>query len=122
MEEPLNDLEAEREFDYRAEQVIKNQRFSRRPKRTSDLISKVIARRGFAETRRNEQLEQVWIDIVGQELARKTKLGSIRKGVLQVFLTCTNAKQHFSMIKDSLVEDLKHNYKGIEDIRFKIGN
>lgn len=118
----MDEHEIEKEFTYRSEEVIRLQRFARRPKTTSTIINKLIAKRGFAATRSNEQLQEAWTEVVGSGIARQTRLGSIRKRVLQVYVASSAAKQHLSMIKAELVEDMKLKYSGIDDIRFKVGN
>ncbi len=118
----MDEREADREFEYRAGEVIKRQRFQRRPKTAQELLSRVIARRGFAATKQNDHLEKIWLETVGKGLASQTRIGSIRKGKLQVFVHNTPAKQHLTMLKPGLVGELKQRIDGLDDIQIRTGN
>lgn len=119
-----NEREIEDNFLYRAREVIGNQRFSRRPKAIANVVNKIVVKRGFAETKCSAQLETVWQEVAGKQMAEQTRLGNVRKGVLDVFVKSSSAMQHYSMLKSTLVQNFKNKYPeaGIENIRFKIGH
>ncbi|HMO13677.1 MAG TPA: DUF721 domain-containing protein [Pirellulaceae bacterium] len=110
----------ELEFEYRAAEIIRNQRFQRRPKTAGQLINALIASSGFAATKQNEQIEQAWFEVVGEKIAKNTRLGSIRKGKLQVYLQNASVKQHLTMIKSELISALKQRIPGVTDIQLNV--
>lgn len=56
------------------------------PKRIGDLVARVIARYGAAQTTVRQDLERGWKAAAGEQVARHTRVGAIRRGVLEVLV------------------------------------
>jgi predicted nucleic acid-binding Zn ribbon protein len=60
--------------------------YIRQPERIGKILTRLMARRGFQRQISQEQLETAWAEAVGETLARQTRLGSLRRGTLEVFI------------------------------------
>ena len=56
----------------------------RGPKPLSDILGELFAARGFGRLRALKELEDAWNGAVGEPGCRQTKLGEVRRGVLNV--------------------------------------
>lgn len=94
------------------------------PEHIGEVISRLFTTRGWGRRQDRLQLEQVWTEVIGEEFAQQTELGSIRRGVLEI--TVGNAVllqelAHFH--KRRLLEGLRSRLPTItlHDIRFRAG-
>lgn len=114
------------ELDFsQAQELVKGrQRFQRRPKRAADLLGKLMARKGYAQTESVNELEATWQSLVGAKWQSKTKTSLVRGGVLEVLVTSSAVNHQLEFQKKKLLKQLQtrlpqNNFK---DIRFKVGN
>ena len=54
------------------------------PRRLDQVLSELMAQKGFAEVRGTEAIENAWREAVGELAARYTRPGTVRRGVLEV--------------------------------------
>jgi predicted nucleic acid-binding Zn ribbon protein len=54
------------------------------PKKLGDLLGLIMARYGYAQSAGRAELERVWKEIAGERVREHTRLGSIRRGILEV--------------------------------------
>jgi predicted nucleic acid-binding Zn ribbon protein len=54
------------------------------PKRIGDLLGLIMARYGYAQSAGRAELERAWDEIVDGRAKEKTRLGPIRRGVLEI--------------------------------------
>ncbi|MFK7767565.1 MAG: DUF721 domain-containing protein [Mariniblastus sp.] len=114
----------ELDFSHADNLVNSRQRFARRPKRMADLLGHLMARKGYGQTETANELQTAWADIVGPKWKTKTKVGTIRRGVLQIMVSSSTVNQHLGFNKKKYLAELqkrmpKNNFK---DIRFQVGN
>jgi len=76
------------------------------PERIGRIITRIMARRGFQREISQEQLEKSWKEILGQPLASQTRLGTIRRGVLEVFVSHPALKTEISLRQTELLTAL----------------
>jgi predicted nucleic acid-binding Zn ribbon protein len=113
----------ELDFEQANDLVKGRQRYFRRPKQSAELLSRLMARKGYAQNETKSELETVWNEIVGPKWQDKTKPGIIRGGVLEIMVVSSAVNQHLGFQKKKLLTELqtrlpKNNFK---DLRFKVG-
>ena len=54
------------------------------PRHLSEALSELIARRGLARVQGDQQLHAAWADVAGPEIAGRTRVLDVRRGVLRV--------------------------------------
>ena len=87
--------------------VGQRQRFRRRPKRSADIISQMMARQGYAQNKSNDELNEAWEVAVGPTLVKNTKAGRMNKGVLEVHVASSAAMNRLSFEKQKLLSAMQ---------------
>ncbi len=113
----------EQDFDQANDLVKARQRFRRRPQRPADLLAQLMARKGYSQTESANELELIWRKIVGAQWQSKTKVGSIRAGVLEIVVSHSGVNQQLEFRKKKILAELQtqlpqNNFK---DLRFRVG-
>ncbi|MCH5375138.1 MAG: DUF721 domain-containing protein, partial [Planctomycetes bacterium] len=69
------------------------------------------------------ELGSVWNDAVGAELGGQTRLGNLRRGVLEVTVGNSAVMQELTFMKREILKDLKRLVpeQKIRDLRFRVG-
>ena len=114
----------EQDFDQANDLVKSRQRFFRRPKRPADILGRLMARKGYAQTETANELEVTWNDIVGAKWKTETKVGTIRQGVLEVMVSSSVVNQQLGFKKKQILSELQTRLpkNNIKNLRFKLGN
>lgn len=114
----------ELDFSQAHDLVKKRQRYFRRPKKPADILAKLMARKGYAQTESSNDLEDTWNRVVGPKWQSKTKVGNISRGILEVFVVSAAVNQQLGFQKRKLLAELKGQLpqNKITDIRFRIGH
>ncbi|MDG1875262.1 MAG: DUF721 domain-containing protein [Mariniblastus sp.] len=114
------------ELDFsQAQKLVKSrQRFHRRPKKTADVLAKLMARKGYVQTESAGELETVWNSIVGPKWQSKTKIGNLSRGVLEVNVASSMVNQQLAFQKRKILSQLQQQLpqNNFKDLRFRIGN
>lgn len=113
----------EQDFEQANDLVKSRQRYFRRPKRPADILGQLMARKGYAQTETANELEVTWNEIVGTQWQARTKVGSIRQGVLEIIVSNSAVNQQLEFKKSKILAELqsqlpKNNFK---DVRFRVG-
>jgi len=96
----------------------------RGPKPLSDILGELFASRGFGRLRALKELEDAWNAAVGEPVCRQTKLGEVRRGVLNVTVAHPALLEDLAAFrKPALLAALRQNAPGtvVHDIRFRVG-
>jgi predicted nucleic acid-binding Zn ribbon protein len=96
----------------------------RGPKPVGDILNDLFAARGFGRLRGLKELEDAWNAAVGEPGCRQTKLGEVRRGVLNVTVAHPALLEELRIFqKPALLAALRQNAPGtvIHDIRFRVG-
>lgn len=111
------------DFDNAQRLVGQRQRFSRRPKRPANVLAQLMARKGYAQQKSTNELEQVWQEIAA-DWKDQSKPGVIRCGVLEVLVANSLVNQQLVFEKKKLLNRLNDRLpqNKIRDIRFRTGN
>ena len=96
----------------------------RGPKPLSEILGDLFASRGFGRLRALKELEDAWNGVVGEPGCRQTKLGEVRRGVLNVTVAHPALLEELAAFrKPTLLAALRQNAPGtvVHDIRFRVG-
>ena len=104
--------------------IRSRQRFRRAPKRVADLLSSLMAQRGYAQVKSTADCTRAWEEAAGAELAKDTRAGNVRRGVLEVVVRSSSLVQELTFQKKQLIKQLKRlaPERKIRDIRFRVGS
>lgn len=114
----------DRELKAVCDEIRSRQRFLRGPKHVADLLSSLMSRRGYAQVKSKANCVSAWQQAVGPELAKNSRAGDVRRGVLEVIVRNSVLMQEFTFQKRQLVKRLGRlapEHK-IRDIRFRVGS
>ena len=93
------------------------------PKPIADVLSQLIAKRGYARQRSAAALESAWCKAVGPQFAAATRAGSLRRGTLEITVANNLLAQELGFRKTELIEQL-HKLapdETITNLRFRTG-
>lgn len=92
------------------------------PQKLADILAQVTARRGFARVRSQNDLDQAWRDVAG-DLAKRSRVGGMRRGVLEITVSHSTLVQEMSFHKARLLTGLAERLpeQEISDLRFRVG-
>ncbi len=98
-------------------------RYERKPQQASDLISRLISRRGFTQEQFNDELQQAWQIAAGEKFAKKTQATIIKRGTLEVLVDSSPAMQQLAFCKTKLLKQIQNQLPeaNIKALRFKVG-
>ena len=96
----------------------------RGPRPLSDVLGELFASRGFGRLRALKELEDAWNAAVGEPGCRQTRLGDVRRGVLNVTVAHPALLEELAAFrKPALLAALRQNAPGtvVHDLRFRVG-
>jgi len=93
------------------------------PRQVREVMSQLLAKRGYAQVQTAATCESAWREAVGEKLAGDTRPGHIRRGVLEVLVRNSVALQELSFVKSKVVRTLKQLIpeQQIRDVKFRVG-
>jgi predicted nucleic acid-binding Zn ribbon protein len=96
----------------------------RGPKPLSDILGALFVARGYGRIRALTELEAAWNRAVGEPACHQTRVGGVRRGVLNVTVAHPALLEELAAFrKPELLAALRRDAPGspIQDIRFRIG-
>jgi predicted nucleic acid-binding Zn ribbon protein len=96
----------------------------RGPRPLSDILGELFTVRGYGRLRARQELEDAWNTAVGEPYCRQTRLGEVRRGVLNVTVAHSTLLEELSAFrKPALLAALRSDAPAtsIHDIRFRVG-
>jgi hypothetical protein len=96
----------------------------RGPRPLSDILGELFTVRGYGRLRARQELEDAWNTAVGEPYCRQTRLGEVRRGVLNVTVAHSTLLEELSAFrKPALLSALRSGAPAttIHDIRFRVG-
>ena len=99
-----NESYDEQDFSNASDLVAKRRRYFRRPKRPADLLGQLMARKGFAQQESKNDLSEVWNTLVGESLKKNTRVGLLKRNVLEVYVSSSAVNQQLTFQKSQLVK------------------
>jgi predicted nucleic acid-binding Zn ribbon protein len=96
----------------------------KQPETIGNILSELMARRGLARIQSTEVLETAWRQAAGPLAAQYTRVGSIRRGVLEVIVANSTLVQELGYQKSGILAALQQLLpdQGIKCLRFSAGN
>lgn len=93
-----------------------------RPQKLADILAQVTARHGFARVSSQTNYDQAWREVAG-ELAKRSRVGALQRGVLQITVSHSTLMQEMLFHKPRLLAGLADRLPGqeIRDIKFRVG-
>jgi predicted nucleic acid-binding Zn ribbon protein len=97
---------------------------SRGPQAIGNVLSELMARRGFARVQSAETIEAAWREAAGPLAAKYTRVGQRRGGALEVIVANSTLVQELGFQKGELLRTLGELLpdEGIKCLRFRVGN
>ena len=96
--------------------------WARSPKKIANVMSQVLAREGYGRMRSNEALTEAWRKAAGETFFRQTRLGKLRRGVLEVFVGNSTLMQELTFEHARILEKLKELQPDQEIRKFRFRN
>ena len=80
---------------------------ARKPKAVKNVVSELIAKRGYAASGASERVETAWAEAAGDVYSRFSKPGGLRRGVLEVFVANSTMMQEIQFHRSRLLADVQ---------------
>ena len=113
------------EFDFsQASDLVKQrQRFPRSARHSATIVNQLLASRGYGQLESNNDLEAGWKEAVGTKWAGSTKVGNVRRGILDVLVSNSATLQHLTFQKKKFLAKIQNQMpqNKIKDIKFRVG-
>ena len=96
----------------------------RGPRPLGEVLGDLFAARGFGRLRALKELEDAWNEAVGEPGRHHTRIGEVRRGVLNVTVANSTLLAELAAFqKPALLAALRQNAPGtvVHDIRFRVG-
>jgi len=96
---------------------------ARGPQKIANVLAELMARRGYGRVRAGEVYDQAWRDAAGSLLAQYTRVGTLRRGALEITVANSTLLQEVTFQKADLLKRLVGLLpnEGIRDLRFWLG-
>ena len=115
---------SETDFENASELVARRQIRRRAPKGASNLVSRLMAHRGIGQQESSNELAQAWEQVVDSRTAARTRVGNLKRGILEIHVDSPMTSQHLTFKKADLLQQLATVLPKakLRDLRFRIGN
>jgi predicted nucleic acid-binding Zn ribbon protein len=93
------------------------------PRRIGDVLSQLIARRGYAREQSAAAIQTAWERALGDQFAATTRAGAVRRGTLEVIVPNNLVAQELGFRKEDLIQKLARLApdQQVGNIRFRVG-
>src|SRR5262249_49977774 len=94
------------------------------PERLSEILSRLFTARGWGRKQERLRLEQAWVEAAGADVGRQTRIGALRRGVLEIEVGSAVLMQELAQFhKRKLLGLLQRKLTGVplKDLRFRAG-
>lgn len=96
------------------------ERSADRPRLAGEILAKVMSDLGLDERLREREALTRWQEVVGPDVARRSRALRIREGVLYVHVESAAWRQELHFLKDTILEGFREKLgpNRVRDIRF----
>jgi predicted nucleic acid-binding Zn ribbon protein len=93
------------------------------PKSMRDVLSQLLAKRGYAQVQTAATCTAAWREAVGEKLAADTRPGNVKRGVLEVLVRNSVLVQELGFQRAKIVKTLNKLVpeQKVRDLRFRVG-
>jgi len=119
----MNENLREQFEDFERRRTTQQRRFfARKPKRIDNVLAQVMQRKGYAQIKAGSERDEAWIQAAG-EVASATRVGALRRGVLQIEVANSLQMQELTFRKEELIAKLQTALPdaGIKQLKFRVG-
>lgn len=111
------------DFEQAFSDAKKRVRYRREPARISEAISRLLARRGYAQVQQSLECDKVWGEVAGERLATHSRVGRLQRGVLEITVRNSATLQELTFQKRKLLKQLQESTDAsrIRELRFRVG-
>lgn len=94
-----------------------------KPQPISNVLAELMARRGYGRLQADQNFDEAWRSAAGEPLARGTRAGQIKRGVLEVICQHSTLLQEMTFHKQRLLARLAELMpeQKIRDLKFRVG-
>jgi predicted nucleic acid-binding Zn ribbon protein len=94
----------------------------RGPQPIAEILSRLMARRGYAQQQVGQEWGEVWASVAGPQ-AKQTRPGKFQRGVLEVIVCNSAVLQELTFRKKQLLQAMqtKAPHFPLKDLRFRVG-
>lgn len=87
------------------------------------LVNRLLAAKGYAQESNQDLIQQVWSKLVGEQFAKKTLCGLVKRGKLTVFMANSLVMTELTFQKQTLLLGLQKElpHFKIQELIFRIG-
>ena len=95
----------------------------RGPIPVANIVADLLSRNGLGQPQVVGEIEKIWGEVVGDEIALMTHCGKIQHKILNVIVTNSMIMQELNFRKQEILEAFNKKIKNdlIQDIRFRVG-
>jgi predicted nucleic acid-binding Zn ribbon protein len=95
----------------------------RGPEPISNILSELMARRGFGRVQSTAALETAWQQAAGDLIGKHTRVGPVRRGKLEIVVANSTLLQELTFQKAAILKTLTSLLpdEPIKDLRFRLG-
>ena len=106
---------------YRSDDADRPKRYA--PRSMSELVPRLMASRGYARLLSSDDFQEAWREAAGA-LSDHTRVGSMRRGILEIVVGNSVMMQELTFRKRPLLQSIQKQLpeKNIRDLRFTIGS
>ena len=96
---------------------------SRHPQAIAEILAGLLAKRGYARELGTEELSTAWKNAAGELLAKHTRVGEVKRGVLEIVVANSMFMQELTFQKQIVLDKLIALVpeQKIKNLRFKVG-
>jgi len=96
----------------------------RGPQAIGNVLSELMSRRGFARVQSAAVYDEAWRQAAGPLIAKYTRVGLLRRGMLEVVVAHSTLVQELGFQKQTLLKTLAELLpdEGIKGLRFRVGS
>lgn len=92
------------------------------PEPIGEIVSRLFAAKGWGRRQDRARLEAIWAEAAGPQAAAETRVGALRKGVLEVIVGNAVMLQELAHFhKRRLLEQLQRRLPTVKELRFRTG-
>jgi predicted nucleic acid-binding Zn ribbon protein len=97
--------------------------YARKPKTIGDVLAQLITARGYGRVQANEDFTAAWQAAVGESIARYSRPGRLRRGVLEITVSNSMMVQELTFQKQEVIAKLRAEFPDakLRDIKFRLG-
>jgi predicted nucleic acid-binding Zn ribbon protein len=93
------------------------------PKPMRDVLSQLLAKRGYAQVQQAAASTAAWREAVGEKLAADSRPGNVKRGVLEVVVRNSSVSSELGFVKAKVLKVLARiaPEHGIKNLRVSVG-